>query len=943
MRYEVIIALEKVVNPFIDEKKGAVTEEELRTYIEAAKAVVEIAYGTITDEEINEAIKNTETRFSITMDKGIRLVEDDYKKWYFNSKYEREANYWDAYCRHLTDNILLPKAVVNEIDRSTEDIMDLLGDPLGINDFQRKGLVIGAVQSGKTSNYTALINKAADSGYKVIILLTGTIEKLRKQTQGRIDEGFVGKDSKKTRESIMGSAIGVGKYREKGDVISLTTTDQDFQLGRETIGFLSAPDPVIFVVKKNKAILDRLYRWLTVHLDASTTQIDRSLLMIDDEADNASINTKNSDVEATAINNGIRNMLKLFTRYSYVGYTATPFANVFIDPQIDKSMKDDLFPRDFIYLLQQPSNYVGPTEMYRDNGRYNYMLRYNDDVESKLPMSHKKNDTVPTTLPKTLTEAISLFFIANAIRDVRGDKNKHRSMLIHITRYISVQNILSQKIDDYVRDKVNDIKHYSLAEGGSAYMSELHDLFDKEYKVKNNKLGLVPISEPWDVVKKSLYKAVSSIQVAAVNSGTAAQHLSYEDHPNGLRIIAVGGLSIARGLTLEGLIISYFYRNTKMYDTLMQMGRWFGYRDGYVDLCRLWISKESAGWYAHIAEATEELRLEVKRMAAQNKTPKGFGLRVRSSKDTPLIITAKNKMAGTETKTYTKHLNGTVVETAIVPSNIEEIRANNNVIEKWLIEHKAQLQSESEMEKLGKKGKPIYKNIAKKDIIELLTLLEFPYLTDFSKDSTLLKELATRESSIFDNWDVAIATNKKRNKIGGRKFADIDINPVNRSFDLFGINQYIRFSGPKKRLGSTDYALSGLKQKEYKDIKKAVDDLLETNIKTGKKKAPTEGSYFTTEISRNPLLVIYPVKLKRAIGKNKMTEDTNLIVKKIEEEDLLVTGISMGIPSIAGVESITYEFVINKKIQMELIHGNSNFNDEPEEDDNDLMNEEVGL
>lgn len=943
MRNEVIVALEKVVNPMIDIKQEVVTEEKLRTYIEAAKVLVEINYGNITDEEINEAIKNTETRFAITMDKGIRLVEDDYKKWYFNSKSEREADYWDAYYRHLTDNILLPKAVVSEIDRSTEDIMDLLGDPKGVNDFQRKGLVIGAVQSGKTSNYTALINKAADSGYQVIILLTGTIEKLRRQTQGRIDEGFVGKDSKKMRENISGSAIGAGKYRKKGNVVSLTTTDQDFQLGGVNVKFSSTTDPVIFVVKKNKAILDRLYRWLrTINLDASTTQIDRSLLMIDDEADNASINTKNSDVDATAINNAIRNMLKLFTRYSYVGYTATPFANIFIDPQMDKSIKDDLFPRDFIYLLQQPSNYVGPTEMYRENGRFNYMLRYNDDVESKLPMSHK-NDTAPTTLPKTLKEAISLFFIANAIRDIRGDKNKHRSMLIHITRYISVQNILAQKIDDYVRTSISEIKNYALSESGSDYITELQRLFEKEYNCGKNKLesGITVVT--WSAVKKSLYKAVSPIQVAAVNSGSAAQRLSYDEHPMGLRIIAVGGLSIARGLTLEGLMISYFYRNTKMYDTLMQMGRWFGYRDGYVDLCRLWISKESAGWYAHIAEATEELRLEVKRMAAQNKTPKGFGLRVRSSEDTPLIITAKNKMGSTETMTYTKHLNGTVVETAIVPSNIEEIKANNHVIEKWLIEHKAQLQSKTDMDKLGKKGKPIYKNISKKDIIELLTLLEFPYLTDFSKDSSLLKELASRDSPIFDNWDVAIATNNYRDKIEGQKFADLNINPVSRSFDLFGINQYIRFSGSKKRLGSTDYALSGLNQKEYKNIKKSVDDLLESSLKTGKKKAPTEGNYFTTDIPRNPLLVIYPVKLKKATGKNKMTEEINLIVEKLEKENLLVTGISMGIPSIKGVDSIPYEYVINKKYQMELIHGNTNFNDEPEEDDNDLMNEEVGI
>jgi hypothetical protein len=667
--------------------------------------------------------------------------------------------------------------------------------------------------------------------------------------------------------------------------------------------------------------------------------IDFPLLLIDDEADNASVNTNNPDKDPTAINNGIRNLLKLFRKYSYVGFTATPFANIFIDPQLEEETKNDLFPKDFIYLLEQPSNYVGPIEMYSEKGQYHYMIRHNDDMESILDLKHK-NGTNISTLPKSLKTSILTFLLANAVRDLRGQEKKHRSMLIHVSRFISVQKVVQEQVKNYFNFAKEQIKNYALSEFEEPFIKELHNLFDKEFgNEKYAFYGGTPfnkkeIEEKWEDVKQVLYKAISPIQVHTVNSGSASQRLNYDEYEDGLRIIAIGGLSLARGLTLEGLTTSYFYRNTKMYDTLMQMGRWFGYRDGYSDLCRLWTSSESAGWYEHIAEATEELRNEIKRMSLENKRPIDFGLRVRSAEDTPLIVTARNKMRHSEQIKLVRQLNGRMIETAILPSKKDEIEANNNVIERWLLKNKKYFVEDKS--KLGRQ-KPTFKDVPKEAIIELLTFVEYPYMNEFSKDSILVSEIKKSGSKIFDKWDVVVATNDKKNK-EPVDFGGVPIYPISRSFDFFGTGHYVRVSKSKKRLGSTDYALTGLEKEQMKLIENSVNYVLEgQKNRKGGQKAPTQNMYFNTGIPRNPLIVIYPVKLKTGSeGEDPRAKEFASSLK------LLITGMSIGIPDIEGIQSVTYEYVVNKVYQMELIEGSSSeydWDEEYDEDDVDILDD----
>lgn len=914
MNSENIELLVETVFPTLNKKKisGVLKEEDIRKTVKVFQSIVEMQItNKLTSEEIEQAIKNLECHYRIKMDTGVMLKEENYKKWYFNSRFERGTKHWDRYKSYLEKSIRLPMEVIDSIDQSSDEIMDVLGDPLADTKIERKGLVIGAVQSGKTSNYIALMNKAADSGYKVIILLTGVLEKLRQQTQSRVDEGFIGRDSSIAPNQKRGDLVGVGKYGDI-NISSFTTTTDDFS-GNTALSLKGQKGTVVFVVKKNKDILEKLEHWLRrQNTDSKTQKIELPLLLIDDEADNASINTNHPDKDPTAINNAIRNLLKLFTRYSYVGFTATPFANIFINPQLTDEVRDDLFPKDFIYLLEQPSNYIGPNEMYSDSGKYNYMIRDIDDLEHILPLKHK-NNTIPSRLPKTLEDAILLFFIGNVIRDLRGQSKKHRSMLIHISRFVSVQNALQKMVDEYVRKVKFEIKNYALIDDeDSEIMLRLRELYEAEYGMKSTKNNinqkkdspLFPIKENWKDIKQHLYKSIDPIQVRSVNSHNGSKNLNYDEYDTGLRLIAVGGLSLARGLTLEGLMISYFYRNTRMYDTLMQMGRWFGYRDGYEDLCRLWISEESAGWYAHIAEATEELRADIRRMANEGKRPDDFGLKVRSAEDAPLIATAQNKMKYTQKLTLKRSLNGQMIETPILSSKIDELEANNKIIEEWFISNK---QFYPKVKLKYHAEKPNLKNVPKSQIINLLSLLEFPYLNDsyISSDKKIIDDIRESDSCIFENWDVVIASNKETIGSNPIKFAGEDIYPIQRSFDFFGSQDFIRMSGSKKRLGSIEYAKAGLTDKQHNDIEVMVKKV------QGKKKSPSANMYFNTGIKRNPLLVIYPVQLKK--------DGTEKIDNFVEKLEIMVTGIAIGIPKIEGLDSITYEYVINTVAQRELL------------------------
>ena len=602
-------------------------------------------FPSVSDESAEALARKFEARHGVTMKIGSVLTgEDDYEPWLDHAKSEIDSYYWERYRKSLVAQNLSGQ-VITSLDDVTDRILGLLENPRKEGRWDRRGMVVGHVQSGKTSNYTGLICKAADSGYKVIIVIAGIHNNLRNQTQTRIDEGFIGFDSSRIQEASIGeqntNVIGAGRFDRSRRPVWFTTSKRDFNTATATsVGtpLENLNQPAVFVIKKNTSTLKNLINWLKGHNTyLNTASVTEPLLLIDDEADNASINTKRKTDEISKINGHIRELLRLFERSCYIGYTATPFANIFVDPDSDDEMLgEDLFPRDFIISLDPPSNYFGASRVFLDENVD--CVRHIEDNEDVLPLRHKKDHHL-TEIPNSLATAVRTFVVARAIRLARGDIDQHNSMLVNTSRFVNVQQQLHNKIHELLYQVKSSVRVNGALSESEAHsdieIAALHNVFIATYA------GSCEV--PWTTVRSCLWESVSPISVVQVNSGSS-RPLDYGSHGRqGLNVIAVGGLSLSRGLTLEGLVISYFLRNSIMYDTLMQMGRWFGYRPKYEDLCRVWMPREAEGWYCHISESIEELREELRMMEAANATPKDFGLKVRSHPDT-LVVTARNKM-----------------------------------------------------------------------------------------------------------------------------------------------------------------------------------------------------------------------------------------------------------------------------------------------------------
>lgn len=911
-----------------------ITEEMIEKLVDMNDSMNSMMYGTppLTPEERTQVIAELHAKLFIRIDRGHFVKEKDHNPWYMAAKAGLPSKFWDRYRLYLLKEKHWNGDTVNELDKTTDEVMDLLGNPGQSEGFMRRGLCIGDVQSGKTSTYIGLINKAADANYRVIILLTGTIEKLRRQTQQRIDEGFIGLDSYAFTLERDNVKVGVGAIDESTSGWAVTSTTSDFNAAtaKKVVGQLAnISAPVIFVLKKNKSVLEKLEHWLRFYnANKTTKKIDLPMLLIDDEADNASVNTKADDV--TAINKGIRKLLALFEKANYVGFTATPYANVFIDPDSEEEMlKHDLFPRDFIYALEAPSNYIGARKIFEEDAPYGYMLESNDDCESALPIVHKKEDTLQY-IPESLKEALAAFFIANAVRDLRGDTKSHRTMMINISRFIAVQNQITKVVDGYVRDWKREIHNYYLT-GEEALRYEsfsfIKKVFDKYFKHFADDPAFSKLKHfTWEQIQEVLYPAISRIEVRTINGGNAPKNLDYEHYevaPDdiGLRLIAVGGLSLSRGLTLEGLCTSYFYRNSSMYDTLMQMGRWFGYRGNYQDMCKIWMPELSMAWYSYISAATDELRAEVHRMQNENMTPKDFGLAVRSDIQC-LLVTARNKMRSARDYETVVNFSGEVVETKYIHSTRDVLIRNYEETETFLLQLQDTYPIRRNDPSLAVKHPQIL-NVKKEAILEYLR--GFSAHTMNSGTGFVIHELidmfAGDESGVFDEWDILVA--------GGAtsspeiSFAGMKIHPVKRNFAYRKDTKSLQMSGKNSRLGSKDLAKGGLTTDQVADMEAGHG---------GNGKSFSESFYFKSGHKRHPLLVIYPVVLSYTSKEGESSDQIKIREAIVRDIDFPVIGLSIGIPLIDGMQRIRLKYKVNKQKWLEIF-GADNADDFDEVDE----------
>ena len=882
----------------------------------------------LTDDQIKEVIAELQSQLAIRMDRGACVKEKNHVPWYFSAKSKINPQFWERYRTYLFKYAGFNADVVSSLDSSTDEMMDLLSNPKASFDFQRRGLVIGDVQSGKTSNYIALMNKAADAEYRIIILLTGTIEKLRRQTQGRVDEGFVGLDSTAFNRDKNSVSVGVGEIdpRVSGWAVTSTTSDFNTSTASKLSGKLaSIKAPVVFVLKKNKSVLEKLESWLRLfNANPVTKKIDLPLLMIDDEADNASVNTNGND-DPTAINKYIRKILSLFSKASYVGFTATPYANIFIDPDSTQEMlDDDLFPRDFIYALEAPTNYIGAAGVFPKEGKYHYMLHDNGDCESYVPIKHKK-DYTPKALPKSLCHAVASFMISNAVRDIRGQQKKHRTMMVNISIYIDVQKKIAEQLNVYVREMQREIQNYYMM-GNVALQYPSFALLKEVY---DNYFANIEIT--WDEIQRAMFEAVAPIVVRYVNGGNAAKNLNYDEldekeGQDGLRVIAVGGYSLSRGLTLEGLCTSYFYRNTKMYDTLMQMGRWFGYRPKYDDICQIWINRDAIEWYSYISEASEELKREVRRMQIENRTPKDFGLCVRSDK-AALLVTARNKMKTAKNYTMTVSLSGTIVETPFIHTSEDIAQANLTATKNLFTEIEAagyQVTVGDHTYALW--DKPQYLGIPKSFVLDYLRAFQAHTMNSRFDTSGLVRMIAAEKDGSLDYWDICIATGQSELS---ETFGSNVTRCVERSFGIRSEYSAYQMSGSKSRLGNRTYAKAGLKKADADNIEKKENEL-QISLH-GAARPLNQDVYLKPDFiqgRRNPMLVIYPVKLIYEAKENEEIDFNRKTAADNCHKPLI--GISVGIPRIRGVEIKQYQYKINL-IKYRELEGIDNIEDE--EDD----------
>ena len=655
----------------------------------------------------------------------------DHINWYLPDT--TKTPMWNTYREYLVEEKRFSRAAVNDIDKSTDQMMSFIEDPKRPDSWDCRGLVVGSVQSGKTSNFLGLINKAVDHGYKLIVILSGLNKNLRQQTQYRVDESFLGmytSNADLKANLLRFNDLGIIRSRQNIEAPNCwTTSDIDGDFNKSIASPLIYGDkPVCYVVKKNKSVLTSLIshfckdpREPGIIIDKVKNSIgfqvrkqfhqgmgfikNSPILIIDDECDQGSVDTGRQDYDITsetwdqdydpkAINALIRTLLNLFSRKVYIAYTATPFANIFIHHERHAGEFGlDLFPKNFIVDLPIPENHIGLEKIFPsgtlDDGvvedseiRENIFFEIVDDhcdfpndktcSSGWLPPKHDKSWKLNEKIfPDTLKEAILSFILICACRNFRGYIDQPKSMLVHVTKFNDVQDQVFIQIEKYITE-IRKLVEAPSTEYNS-FIKNIENLWNKKFyknKIEFEKEGYPEFNQLLNHkmgIGWVMNQICNNIKKLTGKSNDILDYQNFFNNNNfALHTIVVGGDKLQRGLTLEGLCVSYFLRSAQMpaYDTLMQMGRWFGYRPGYEDLCRLYTTRTMFIYFFKISRAMENLRTQFRIMADRKPpaTPLEFGLLVETHPDLISTSIAKKRyaqkiktcfqMEGTQTVTF---------------------------------------------------------------------------------------------------------------------------------------------------------------------------------------------------------------------------------------------------------------------------------------------------
>ena len=610
-------------------------------------------------ERIGPEIR-TEVELALRTDEALpgaaNVISEKEEAWYRPSWYTQKEN-WKRYRELLVKKEMDEATVIDVIDKNTTQILCQMANPNQLDDFQTYGLVLGYVQSGKTANYTAVIAKAVDAGYDFIVVLAGLHNNLRLQTQHRIDRELTAVDY----ETLPG--IKVEKPHPDYSWYSLTS-DDDFNVKGNARHTMSDKRPIYTVMKKNVTVMEKFLEWLSQA--GKDVLKGKKLLLIDDEADHATVNTGRAseddiledgddvddgywdeepgDLDPSRTNECIRKILQLFSRRAYIGYTATPFANVLIDPNDeDEELGLTLYPRDFIMSLPKPQNYIGAEDLFPETiepSKLEGQVRIISDDESQRirdMIEPPEQSADYCGVEKSLRKAMLDFILTGCCKFHRGQNDKHHSMLIHCSHLKEVQSWLREKIEILWKLLQNQARY---SKQDPTLLLELEKRWNKHFLGKNE-----DTMESWDEIKIHLRKFCDSVEVREINSNNPGGDLDYQNHENGLKVIAIGGNKLSRGLTLEGLTVSYFGRPTRMYDSLLQMGRWFGFRPGYGDLVRLHLTANLLEWFSWLAHVERQIRLDIERYDRLNKSPLELAVRIQTHPELQVTSRLKRRSA----------------------------------------------------------------------------------------------------------------------------------------------------------------------------------------------------------------------------------------------------------------------------------------------------------
>ena len=932
---------------WFSEKKP--TQEELSAFAKTMNDSV----CHLSEKIVQESIRRFEKNEGISMPKSEILFQGENTDWFKEFEKTHDLPHFKRYLNYIRSGkeTAFANSVISRIKETNEETMNFFADPLGPGIITKKGLVVGDVQAGKTSNYIGLMNLAVDVGYKNIVLLTGSTEDLRKQTQKRVDEGFIGAVS----SSFLGKVVytGISEGKESYYAISLTNNDQDFNTFlAKSFNFNPNNDlnkPNIFVIKKNNSVLNSIIKTIT---NKYRDKIDASLLIVDDECDFASVNTKPEE-SPTTINILIRKLLSLFTHTTYVGYSATPYANIFVDPYAEYSINakeeirtPDLFPDDFIVLLEPPSNYIGANSLFIGFDEMSNKSVVSSNIRIVDPEHdhnffktiHKKTEQF-VALSDTLIEAIYIFLLSNCVYTLRGHKTDHRTMLVNISCFNNIQEEIGMKIRSFVSNLKNVVQA-KFKENFSSFIQspvllKIYNIWKEDVTFNRGYKDMPPANKQFSFaqIQDVIGDEIGLFITTVINGKHIKDRFSYDNYKSkGARVIVIGGFTLSRGLTLCGLMTSYYNRHASAYDTLIQMGRWFGYRPDYEDLVNIYMTQLNADNFCAASIANEDLKEQFRQMKRIHKTPKEFGLMVREAPDTLdniLLITARNKMRNAQDMVYSVDLSGTLIDTSKILKDVTANDSNKASIE-WLF---------SQIQDIGihliaspsMNGKKYFKNVPSSLISDFLLKLKISS-QNYSFNCQVLSDFISRTSEL-SLWNVAVAEGKATEK--NAVCVDIGQNSyvtVKRSFEFADGKEnedFFRVGGGNNHLIEPNFFSIDFSQEQRKNVLKKCSE--ECTIGNRKGKDPGAKDWLR-ESGHNPILIIYPIDLKTdssnsTNNSNETYDDPKKVKMKEELQGNFIYGYGLGFPGDFKNKKVKYKINIVKQKE------NNDDNDDIDEDD----------